>query len=55
MDKPKNDRISELCSLIEVERDQQRFLCLVHELNRLLSAEQGTRPQSEPPRDEEEK
>ena len=49
MDKPRNDRISELCSLIEAEKDPQRILNLVQELDRLLSAEQAAHPESDPP------
>ena len=52
MGKPKNDRVSELCSLIEVEKDQLRLQSLLQELERLLRAEQDARPQSDPPRDE---
>jgi hypothetical protein len=34
-----NDRIFELCSLIALEQDSQKFLELVEELNRILSAQ----------------
>ena len=33
-----NDRIHDLCSKIAVEQDRQKFLKLVQELNRVLSA-----------------
>ena len=33
------DRIYKLCSLIAVEHDRQKFLALVEELNRILSAQ----------------
>jgi hypothetical protein len=33
-----NNRIHELCSLIAVEEDRERFLKLCEELNRILSA-----------------
>jgi hypothetical protein len=36
MNKTESDRIHELCSLIAVERDRQKFLELVGELNRIL-------------------
>lgn len=35
---PLNDRIEELCSLIAAEQNQRKFLALVEELNRVLSA-----------------
>jgi hypothetical protein len=38
MNKYESDRIQELCSKIAVEQDHQRFLRLVEELNRILSA-----------------
>jgi hypothetical protein len=38
MNKSDDDRIHELCSLIAVEQDRKRFLELVQELNRILSA-----------------
>jgi hypothetical protein len=38
MNKEDSDRIHELCSLIAVEQDRQKFLTLVAELNRILSA-----------------
>jgi hypothetical protein len=38
MKKADSDRIHELCSLIAVEQDRQRFLRLVEELNRILGA-----------------
>jgi hypothetical protein len=39
MNKENSDRIHELCSLIELERDRQKFLILVKELNQILKAE----------------
>jgi hypothetical protein len=33
-----SDRIQQLCSLIAVEQDRQKFLELVEELNSILSA-----------------
>jgi hypothetical protein len=39
MEKAKSDRIHDLCSRIAVEQDQQNFLILVEELNRVLSAD----------------
>jgi hypothetical protein len=35
---PENNRIHELCSLIAVEEDREKFLKLCEELNRILSA-----------------
>jgi hypothetical protein len=39
MNKDESDRIHELCSLIAVEQGRQKFLNLVEELNRILSAQ----------------
>lgn len=39
MNKDESDRIHELCSLIAVEQDRRKFLHLVEELNRILSAQ----------------
>jgi hypothetical protein len=50
MNKNDSDRIHELCSLIAVEQDRQKFLQLVEELNRILSA-QDRRLQHIEPRD----
>ena len=36
MNKKESDRIHELCSLIAIEQDRQKFLDLVGELNRIL-------------------
>ena len=33
----KSERVRELCSLIQTEGDQKKFLELIQELNRLLS------------------
>jgi hypothetical protein len=38
MNKAKSDRIHDLCSRIAVEQDRGKFLVLVEELNRILSA-----------------
>jgi len=38
MNKADSERIHELCSLIAVEQDRQRFLQLCEELNRILGA-----------------
>lgn len=40
MNKAENDHIHELCTLIAVEQDRQKFLELVKELNRILSAKE---------------
>ena len=41
MNKADSDRIHELCSLIEMEQDKEKFLRLVKELNRILSSKQA--------------
>ncbi len=46
MNREDSDRIHDLCSLIEKEQDPDKFLILVTELNRILSAE-SSRLQSE--------
>lgn len=38
MNKAESDKIHELCSRIAVEPDHAKFLALVEELNRILSA-----------------
>lgn len=38
MNKADSDRIQQLCSLIAVEQDREKFLLLVEELNRILAA-----------------
>jgi hypothetical protein len=38
MNKAQSDRIHELCSQIATEQDHKKFLTLVQELNRILSA-----------------
>jgi hypothetical protein len=38
MNKADSDRVHELCSLIAEEQDREKFLDLVRELNRMLSA-----------------
>jgi hypothetical protein len=40
MNKSKSDHIQELCARIAVEQDRQKFMKLVQELNRLLSAKE---------------
>jgi hypothetical protein len=40
MTSTENNRIHELCSLIAVEEDQQRFQKLCEELNRILNAKE---------------
>ena len=54
MDRRESERIQELCSLIAVEQDRNKFLALVEELNRLLSRENERLKQREskpdPPR-----
>jgi len=39
MNEHDNQRIQELCSKIAVEQDHKKFLALVEELNRILSAQ----------------
>lgn len=41
MNKEDSDRVHELCALIVVEQDREKFLALVEELNRVLSAKDG--------------
>ncbi len=36
MDRAHNDRIRDLCAQIETEKDPQKFISLVEELNRIL-------------------
>jgi hypothetical protein len=48
MKKADSDRIHELCSLIAVEEDRQRFLKLVEELNRILGAKKERLQHDEP-------
>ncbi len=52
MNQNDSDRIHELCALIAVEQDRQKFLRLVEELNRILSA-QDRRLQNMKPGDKE--
>jgi hypothetical protein len=40
MNKADSERIHQLCSLIIVEQDQQKFIALVEELNRILDAKE---------------
>ena len=44
MDKNDNARIHELCSLIALEQDQQKFLHLVDELHQLLESDHQRLP-----------
>ncbi|MFY9978345.1 MAG: hypothetical protein WAK22_08945 [Candidatus Sulfotelmatobacter sp.] len=48
MNKVDGDRIHELCSRIAVEHDHKRFLALVEELNRILSAQDKSPADSAP-------
>jgi hypothetical protein len=48
MDKIKSDRLRELCSLIQIEQNQGKFLSLVQELSRLLGDEYVP-PENDPP------
>ena len=48
MNQSDSDRIQEVCSQIAVEQDRQKFLKLVQELNRLLSAKDGRLQDNEP-------
>jgi hypothetical protein len=41
MNKSESERIQELCSLIAVEQNREKFLKLVQELNQLLSAKES--------------
>ncbi len=51
MNKAESDRIHELCSLIAVEQDGQKFLQLCEELNRILGVKRE-RLQNNKPGDE---
>ena len=48
MNQGESDRIRELCSLIAVEQDREKFLKLVEELNRILDAKDEPRQNQEP-------
>jgi hypothetical protein len=48
MNKPESDLMQELCAKIAVEQDRAKFLKLVQELNRVLSAEDRRMQKSEP-------
>jgi hypothetical protein len=48
MNKTDSDRILELCSLITVEQDREKFLDLVKELNRVLEAKEERLHEREP-------
>jgi hypothetical protein len=48
MTSPENNRIHELCSLIAVEENRQRFQKLCEELNRILSAKEERLQDKEP-------
>jgi hypothetical protein len=54
MNEQDNQRIHELCSKIAVEQDHKKFLALVEELNRILSA-QDQRLQAKRPDAKEDK
>jgi len=41
MDEMKSDRLRELCSLIQTEGNQEKFLDLVQELNQILSEDEN--------------
>ena len=41
MNKAQSDRVHELCSLIEKEQDQGKFLDLIKELNEILSEKEA--------------
>lgn len=49
MNQADSERIHELCSKIAVEQDRQKFLKLVEELNRILSAKDLRMQAKEPP------
>jgi hypothetical protein len=42
MNKSESERIHELCSLIAIEQNREKFLNLVQELNRLLAVKEST-------------
>jgi hypothetical protein len=48
MNQSDTDGIQEVCSQIAIEQDRQKFLKLVQELNRLLSAKDGRLQDNEP-------
>jgi len=48
MHKSESDRIQELCAKIAEEQDRGKFLKLVQELNRLLSAKESRVENDEP-------
>jgi hypothetical protein len=48
MNKADSDHIHELCSLIAVEQNRQKFLRLVEELNRILAAKNERLQKQEP-------
>jgi len=48
MNKADSDRIHELCSLIVLEQDRQKFLHLVEELNAILIAQDERLKTKEP-------
>jgi hypothetical protein len=48
MNKAENDRIHELCALIAMEQDRQKFLALVKELNSIFSAKEQRLPGEKP-------
>ena len=48
MNKTESDRIHELCSLIAVEQDRQKFLQFCEELNRILGVKRERLENNEP-------
>jgi len=48
MNRADSDRIHELCSLIAVEQNRQRFLKWVEELNRILGAKEERLQDNQP-------
>ena len=48
MKKADSDRIHELCSIIAVEQDREKFLKLVEELNRILEAKDEQLQRNQP-------
>jgi hypothetical protein len=39
MEKIRSDRVRDLCLLIQIEQDQEKFMTLIQELNRVLAEE----------------
>ncbi|MFY9908892.1 MAG: hypothetical protein WAK56_03560 [Candidatus Sulfotelmatobacter sp.] len=53
MNKADSDKIHDLCSRIAVEHDHKKFLALVEELNRILSAQDKSFDKSAPKQNNE--